>query len=268
MKYLRIIPFQLLACSFLLALLLLPWNQMVQAAPNAQLTPFPTPTPGPDGRIIYIVQPNDTLWRIAAITGITLDQLRSLNNLKADDPIQVGQQLLIGLGGPLLETATPGPSPTRAATQLVPTSSAGTGDLCVILYNDNNGDSMRQETELSIPGGAISISNRSGSVSQTVETGTGTDFQCFEGIAEGDYNVTVAVPDGYNATTTLNQAVRVAGGDKTYMSFGAQENSITAAETTIIPEAPGKSPLLGIIGGVLLLAGVSLGIYAGLLRRK
>ena len=28
----------------------------VSAAPELQLTTFPTPTPGPDGRIMYIVQ--------------------------------------------------------------------------------------------------------------------------------------------------------------------------------------------------------------------
>ena len=39
------------------------------AAPALQLTEFPTPTPGPDGRIIYIVQDGDTLWRIAAVKG-------------------------------------------------------------------------------------------------------------------------------------------------------------------------------------------------------
>ena len=42
------------------------------AAPMAQLTVFPTPTPGPDGKIIYIAQEGDSLWRIAAINGIKM----------------------------------------------------------------------------------------------------------------------------------------------------------------------------------------------------
>ena len=45
----------------------------VSAAPALQLTPFPTPTPGTDGRIIYQVQDNDTLWRISAVSGVSLD---------------------------------------------------------------------------------------------------------------------------------------------------------------------------------------------------
>ncbi len=43
-------------------LLLLTWP--VTAAPPLQATDFATPTPGPDGKIIYIVQPGDSLWRI------------------------------------------------------------------------------------------------------------------------------------------------------------------------------------------------------------
>ena len=90
------------------------------AAPLAQLTPFPTPTPGPDGRIIYIVQANDTILRISLIAGVSIDELRGLNNL-TDDVIVPGQELLLGLGGPSAATPTPGPSPTP--TLAMPTAS-------------------------------------------------------------------------------------------------------------------------------------------------
>jgi hypothetical protein len=56
-------------------------------------------------------------------------------------------------------------------------------------------------------------------------------------------------------------------GQITEIAFGAQANSEMEAQTAIIPETPGKSPLLGILGGLFLLAGVGLGIYAALLRR-
>ena len=38
--------------------------------PPAQPTPFLTPTPDQDGNIIYIVMPGDSLWDIAAIAGV------------------------------------------------------------------------------------------------------------------------------------------------------------------------------------------------------
>ncbi len=70
----------------------------VLAAPNPQLTNFPTPTPGTDGRIIYIVQEGDTLWRIAAVAGINVADLRDLNNLDADDIVFTNAAALFGIG--------------------------------------------------------------------------------------------------------------------------------------------------------------------------
>ena len=86
----------------------------VQAAPAYQLTDFPTPTPGSDGRILYVVQADDTLWRISAVTGVSLDELRRLNNLDVDAVIRPGQTLLLGLASPFQATPEPG------ATQVVP----------------------------------------------------------------------------------------------------------------------------------------------------
>jgi len=250
-----------------------------QAAPVAQLTVFPTPTPGPDGRIIYIVQPNDTLWRISAITGVSIDTIRELNHLGVDDPINPGDELLIGYAGPAEITPTPGPSPTPAPQLPTPSPLPGWGILCVILFEDQNGDSLRQETEPSLPGGAISISNRLGSVSLTAETpsgGTAPDaetpqekgYTCFEQLPEGEYTTSVAIPEGYNPTDELNSTLALDAGDTVMLAFGAQANSETIAETAIIPETPGKSPLLGIVGGLFLLFGIGLGVYAFLLRRS
>jgi hypothetical protein len=56
-------------------------------------------------------------------------------------------------------------------------------------------------------------------------------------------------------------------GQITEIAFGAQANSELEAQTAIIPESPRKSPMIGIIGGILLVAGIGLGVYATLLRR-
>ena len=83
-----------------------------QASPAPQYTLIATPTPGPDGQIIYIVQEGDTLWRISAITGVSLDELRRLNNLQEGDVINPGDRLLLGMGGPANAEPTPGIAPT------------------------------------------------------------------------------------------------------------------------------------------------------------
>ncbi len=243
------------------------------AAPHPQLTSFPTPTPGSDGRIIYIVQEGDTLWRIAAIAGIEVVDLRDLNNLNPDDVVFPGMQLILGLGGPAVQQQTAVPAATEAPAQPTVTPAPGNGTLCVLLFEDVNGDSMRQEEEVSLEGGAINISNRDGSVSITLDTpahdpaSENLDYLCSEGLQEGDYNVSVAIPEGYNPTTALNSAVELQAGDITYLPFGAQAGSVVIEEAASAPEASGSNTLLGVIGLILLLGGVGIGVYSVWFRR-
>ena len=248
--------------TILVALILLGGRIPVLAAPRYQLTPFPTPTPGPDGRIIYKVQPDDTLLRISLIAGISIEELRGLNNLTGDNII-VGQELLLGLGGPSQVTPTPGPSPTPTPLQPTPTTVPGFGTLCVLLYHDRNGDSIRVEEEESIPGSAISISNRAGNVSLTETTAAGLEPQCFDNLPEGEYSVSVAVPVGYNPTTVSSFDLTLKAGDVSYLDFGAQPNSETQVEEQAPPSEGRRSPLLGVLGGVLLLVAVGIALFAG-----
>ncbi len=271
----------LLIASFLTLLLVFSSQSIhTMAAPKAQLTVFPTPTPGPDGKIIYIVQPNDTLWRISAISGVSIETIRELNNLGVNDTILPGTKMLLGYAGPSGGAATAGPMPTQPVLTPSPTSSPGWGILCVLLYNDINGDSMRQESESSIPGGEISVSNRLGTVSLTEQTPAGgiatnivdptpqeSGYTCFDQLLQGEYLISVAAPEGYNRTTILNKTLRLEAGQTTQLAFGAQVGSELEAQTALIPESPRKSPVMGILGGILLIAGIGLGIYATFLRR-
>lgn len=250
-----------LACLFLL-----PDQRQVQAAPQAQVPIF-TPTPGPDGKIIWVVRSNDTLLSLSLITGVPVDTLRQLNNLTGDTII-VGQKLIIGLAGPALVTPTAGPTPTPTPILPTPTPKPGSGTLCVILFDDLNGDSLRQEEEPSIPGGAISINNRLGSVSLNAETDSGLEHKCFKDLPEGDYTISVAVPQGFNPTTNNSYGVALNAGEQTYIDFGAQANSQTLAEAPVLPAEGQKSPLLGIIGALFLLVGVGVAIFAARMLRS
>jgi LPXTG-motif cell wall-anchored protein len=250
------------------------------AAPEMQLTAFPTPTPGPDGRIMYIVQEGDTLWRIAAVTGMSLEELRGMNNLGTSEVIVPGQKIILGLGGPALQPPTLGPPPTATSELPTPTPGTGTGMVCVLLFADLNGDGIRQEEEPSIPGGAISVNDRLGTFQLTAETPAGgisanlfpdpdeLGYTCFEELEKGDYNITVAVPEGYNPTTVLNRALVLIPGDEDFLDFGAQPNAETLAGSALIPQSgEGNSPLLAIAGLALLLVGIWLGISLFLKRK-
>jgi len=233
----------------------------VQAAPPLQI-PIYTPTPGPDGSIIYIVKANDTLLGISLLTGVPVEKLRAMNNLTSDTIFE-GQKLMLGLAGPAEVTPTAGPTPTPTPILPTPSPKPGQARLCILLFNDLNGDSIRQESEASIPDGAISFGNPSGSVSQSTNTGGGLDPQCFDKLPEGDYTISVAVPEGYNPTSQTSYEITLKAGDQTYVNFGAQANSQTEAEAPAIPAQEGtRSPLLGILGVLFLIAGAGVAFFA------
>jgi hypothetical protein len=225
------------------------------------------------------VQTGDSLWRISAVSGISLDELRLLNNLGPNDVITPGQKLLLGLGGPAGVIPTQGPPPTATSELPTPTPGSGTATLCILLYEDINGDALRQEEEPSLPNGAISVNDRFGEVSITAETPSGgisdnlfpepeeLGFVCIEELEKGEYNATVAIPDGYNATTPLSFAAVLNPGDEVLLAFGAQPNLETLAQAPI-PDGSGNSPLLGILGGFLLIVGLGFGIYTAIFGRK
>ncbi|HET9914264.1 MAG TPA: LysM peptidoglycan-binding domain-containing protein [Anaerolineales bacterium] len=258
-------PFLLLCLLVFIVLVLgivLPLHG-ANAAPHAQ---FVTATPGPDGRILYTVVDGDNCGQVALIHGITVTQLRQLNaRLDQDCTLTVGQQLVVGV---ISNAPTAGPAPTLPPATVTATPVSGTTEVCVLLFNDMNGDAMRQETELGIDGGAVSLTNLNGSYSQTQNTSSAIDPDteepvraCFIDVPNGEYNVSMAVPDEYNPTMLLSYTLTVNAGDRASVDFGAQSKTVTVSETTE-PEQGSRSSLLGIFGFLLLLGGAGLGYYA------
>ena len=225
------------------------------SASSAQQSALPTPTAQPDGRIIYIAQPGDSWWSISIKTGVQEQNLYLLNNSKPEDPVIEGQQILLG-------NVTPTPVPPVSDTTLTPAvvtpAVAGYGEICIELFDDVNGDSKRQEGEASLAKGAVSLVDRVGQINKTAETTAGTDPVCFPDLPEGDYNLSVAVPDGYNPTTSLNAPLKLVAGTTSVMNFGAQ---LSSQARPVSPSEGGRNPMLGIIGGVLILGGIGIGAY-------
>ena len=246
----------------------------VYAAPDLQLTPFPTPTPGPDGRIIYTVQADDTLWRISAVSKVPLDELRQLNSLDADSVIRPGQVLLLGVVEAPVATLPPGATqdpatlPTPTATALMNSSA-----ICVLLYLDENGDAVREEKEIALADGEVSVTERLGAYSQkgTTEYSNDIDPLCFEGIPPGEYLVTMALPGGFNRTTELSVTVELVPGDTSFLNFGAQPTEIFEPLTDVVD--PGNSGgsgslIIALAGAGLLLAGIGVGVWAVLNNKR
>ncbi len=262
--------FPLFLCLIVLFLFLLgltlPFHGLSEAhaAPQAQ---FLTATPGPDGRILYTIIEGDSCLQVALLHGITVQQLRQFNTrLDENCTLAIGQQVVVGLAA--AEEPTAGPAPTLPPPTVTATPVSGTTEVCVLLFDDVNGDAMRQETEFGIDGGAVSLTNLNGSYSETLETSSAVDPDllepiraCFIDVPSGEYNVSMAVPDAYNPTMLVSYTLTVKAGDRASVDFGAQSKTITVSETTD-PQEGSRSSILGIFGFLLLLGGAGLGYYA------
>lgn len=247
-----------------------------QASLDPQLIQYATPTPQPDGRIIYIVKEGDNCISIAALNGIGLEQLYMQNpQLETDcSNLLPGMQLLLGIGGPASYTPTPGPSPTPTIAPPTPTPFSGTTSVCVLLYDDLDGNAVRSETEFGIEGGQVSVTDINGAYTDTKSTVRTIDPDteepvrtCFDDVPEGTYNVSMAVPEGFNSTSAITYRLEVKAGDTAMLAFGAQSRTIQVAPEEPGPQEAGNFPIMGVLGGILLLAGVGMGWYALQMRK-
>ena len=103
----------------------------------------------------------------------------------------------------------------------------------------------------------MSVTNRLNTVNLTGITDASGDALCFSDIPEGDYNVSVAIPEGYNPTTVMNYAIAIGAGEVSTIDFGAQPGS--GLHPAFSEEHP--SPLLLVLGVFFIAAGVGLWFY-------
>jgi hypothetical protein len=194
------------------------------AAGDTAPTAYLTATPLADGRILYTVQPGDTLWKISANTGVSIDELERLNNIRREDPLVAGKTLVLGIVTPtvgeptmaFLPSATPSPLPV-----------SGKGEICVSFFDDVNGDASWQTAvpEALVAGGQISLALIDGTEVGTYTTDGVTEPHCFTDVPAGDYNIAAAAPKGYNPTADMNRRLTLSPGDKVYISFPVQSNN-------------------------------------------
>jgi hypothetical protein len=259
-----------LAIFLFLAGVVLLWSQIPVAASPAAQVAYPSPTPGPDGRIIYIVKAGETCTQLSLLYGVSVEYIRTTNLLDENCTLREGQRLMIGVGGP--SSPSPTPNPAATATVVTPTATpgvTGTAQVCVLVYDDANGDALRQANEAAIAGAAISLTSPDGTYSKTLTSvinpdATAYQGMCFTDVPPGKYSVSAAAPDGYNPTVNLTASVDIIPGDVASVNFGAQPKTVTAVTTP----TQSTSPLLGVIGAALLLAGIGLGAYTWRAIRK
>jgi hypothetical protein len=246
-----------------LALIFLLVTSVILSTPASAQILYYTPTAEANGAIYYTVKENDSCDSIALVNNIPVDTLRELNNLGFDQcgTLQIGQKLLLGTVPTAVITA--GPSPTPTSILPTPEPIQGFGTICVYLYDDVNGNAMaepEETTNTGIIGGKISISQQEGKYSNIGTTLSTGKPVCFEQIPEGKYNISMAIPEGFNPTSAQNYIILLKAGDTSTINFSAQISGRGNNE-------PGKtesngSIFLAVIGGIILVAGIGVGIYA------
>jgi len=133
------------------------------------------------------------------------------------------------------------------------------------------GSQEKSSSGAGVGSGGLTVGAASGveaSGSALPSSAASADPVCEE-VPEGDYNISMAIPSGYNATTSLNlPSIKVQAGDLAILEFGAQASSAPQPTPAGESAASGSGLILAILGGLLILTGIGLGVYILAARRS
>ncbi|MFN8498619.1 MAG: SdrD B-like domain-containing protein [Anaerolineae bacterium] len=97
----------------------------------------------------------------------------------------------------------------------------GTGNIDGTVFNDTNGDGVRQPGEPGIPGATVTLKDQNGNPVATTTTDPSGNYS-FPNVPPGSYTVTETVPPGYTPTTPTTVPVSVTSGSTNNVDFGNQ----------------------------------------------
>ncbi|UCC65380.1 MAG: hypothetical protein JSV36_10190 [Anaerolineae bacterium] len=137
---------------------------------------------------------------------------------------------------PTRPTSTPTPKPTPTPWPTF-TPTPVTGTICVMAFEDHNGNGVQDPADGRLPGALITISNAQGVVDEYITNGF-DEPHCFRGLSPGSYFVSEVNPAGYRSTTHDDWGVSVVNVDQVYLVFG----DYTPPEATPTPR-PTPTPL-------------------------
>lgn len=206
----------------------------------------PTPTPDADGNIFIIVQPNDSLWAIAARAGIPLADLLALNNLTEGSIIAPGDLLLIGRVEPPATATQPAPPPSPSATRPPPPPTATAVPppptaICLKAFADLNRDGKHNAGEPFKAAVAFTIYTQQAIVGNYVTDGISEPF-CLENLKPGDYIITRSIGQGETLTTQGEWTISLAPGNVVELAFGSYTAVTPIATAHQIAESATPTP--------------------------
>ena len=117
--------------------------------PAPTFTPAPTPTP-----VIHIVEPGETLLGIALQYNISLDALQQVNGVLRPETLQIGQKLIIPIGGTSPDAGggivLPTPTPVAIQVQHTALHQTPVGSIWVLGEVFNPGDTALENVQVQV----------------------------------------------------------------------------------------------------------------------
>ena len=216
-------------------------------APTATPAPTAVPTPTRSGHEqVYTVRPGDTLYAIATRHGLSAAELAQANGMGMGDILHVGRELIIP------GTTAPTPGPTSAAGQPTAPPAGGTpggtapeggeGQIHVSVFDDINGNGLRDADEPLLAGARIILLSAEGSQIGEIITDGMTDPHTFAGLAPGAYTVREEDPSGYASTSANEWNVPVDASAEAEVFFGNRVAQPTPAVVAPPPAAEVPTP--------------------------
>jgi len=213
----------------LITICMVGWVLFSHTALHAQEVPMSTPDA--EGNIYVVVQPNDSLWSIAARSKLTLPALLQLNDIEEDAVLQPGDLLLVGRvappATPTLDIPTPTLVPPTAEVTATPLRTA----ICMIAFEDINRDSAFDSGEPLRSEVAFTVFNEETVVANYISDGVSEPY-CLEGLAEGTYHVTRSVGHNEVLTTQGDWAMSLTYGSELNLAFGSYQQGENVAIAT------------------------------------
>jgi hypothetical protein len=238
------------------------------------------------------------MWTVAALAGITLDELATLNNLPTNAFVQAGQLLIVGVAEPPAPaTFTPEPAntpeslgggsggggddaPAPTATPMPPTATSipvpeNGGMICVNAFGDTDGNGQHESTEGFMAGVTFNLMQGSSLVDSGLTRGTEESI-CFRNLPAGNYVIEEVLPESLEPTTATELPLDLATDQQMGLEFGSRirpepeptavaEVSATAtAVATIAPADAEDAGGFGAISGIVVL-GLAVLLLGGLI---
>lgn len=227
--------------------------------------PAATLTARPDGAVVHIVRPGDTLYDIALQYNVRVDDLYRLNNLTPASILSIGQEIVVqvGKGGAPAAQPTPVAQATRAlaaqapgtptvpaATPIPRTATSAPGGLCMSAFDDANGNRVRDGNEPALAGVTFTVSS-GGTEAARYSTDAAGKPTCLATLPPGAYSVQIALPPGYVAASEKVE-VTLTLGQRVDLPIAARRGEKAAPTATPTPQAQPQSAAATRISTILI----------------